>query len=673
MTKNSRISFIIAVGILLLGGFYRLIDLDGLPPGLSGQEVIDLRLAENVRQGTVQVFFDIGGEGREILYPSILAAYTGLMGSGLVIYQMLSFWVGLLTVALVFAVTRRLYGDLAGLGAMGVMAFGWWPMLLSRTTGRETLLPLLIALALLALVLALPTYLRRRTGSFQTTWFAVIAAVLGLGIYLHPAGAVVALAALVILIGYYVRGVPRPTPSVQRATGFTWVILIILTVPYVVTSINSPELSGIARVVNGLTIDPTSLPERVLRAVLGLGVLGDVNPAYNPLNRPLFDPLTAVIALVGVGVALRGGARLRYSVLATFIVFLLPLGLLAPNSPSWIAFSAPIVVLAVCYGLGVSFIAHTLRRRRLAYLIVGGSLVFNALWLGVDVLGGWGDQPDTRAAYNARVAELAARVDATADDLPTLICTGDALDPSAQSSINAARLLGLMQHRPEQVRAYLDCSNGMIFPNGGEPMQLVITDPSLLETASSNVLDWLARGTGSATEDVLTLEVVQPLADRIGLLTTTAPLRLSPEADPTGTTFAPPVRLGNNLTFLGYETQQTRVAPGGTFAVVTYWRVDGVLPTDLMLFAHLYDDLGAPPVANRDLISAVPVLLQERDILMQVHLVSVPDTLPERAYTLAVGAYRQQTGERLPVLQGEGLTPRGSRLILYPIEITTEP
>lgn len=669
MTKNSRLSFVLAVCILLMGGFFRLARLTELPPGLHEQEVIDLRLAENVRQGTVQVFFDIGGEGREILYPGLLSAYTGLMGSGTVIYHLLSFWIGMLVIALTFAVARRLYGDLAGLGAMGMIAFSWWPMLLSRTIGRETLLPLFVILTFLALILALPAYLRLRWGSFRTTWFAVLSAVVAFGVYLHPAGVMIAFSTLVVVVGYNMRGVPRPSDNVRRAIGFTLLVMLILTLPYIITTLNSPELNGVTRVLNGITVEPTPLTERFYRALIGLGLWGEGNSAFNLPHRPLLDPISAAIVIVGIIASLSGGAKLRYSILATFIAFVLPLGLFAPNSPSWMAFSAPMPIIALCYGLGLSYIAQRLPRRRYAYLLAGSILIFNAGWLTLDIYGGWSTSPDTQAVYSARLSALAQHVDQTANELPTFVCTGDLRNPTAESAINAARLLGLLLHRPESVRAFVNCSSGLVFPQGGAREQIILPDPNILDTTSPNVLNWLVRGEENLSSDVITLEVTQALADTTGFLTTTAPVRLSPEADPSGQELFPPIRLENNLTFLGYETQQTQVRAGRTIAIVTYWRVDGMLPADLTLFAHLYDDLGAEPVGNQDAISAIPSQLRERDILLQVHLITLPENLPTREYTLAIGAYRQESGERLRVLQGDTLTPRGSRLILYPITV----
>lgn len=136
---------------------------------------------------------------------------------------------------------------------------------------------------------------------------------------------------------------------------------------------------------------------------------------------------------------------------------------------------------------------------------------------------------------------------------------------------------------------------------------------------------------------------------------------------------SPRCRLENNLTFLGYVPVMTRVKPGGVLPVVTYWRVDGMLPPDLVVFSHLYGDLGAAPLANLDSISMRPISLAQRDVFMQVHLLRLPETLPERTYDIAVGAYRTQSLQRLQVLLEPDLRPAGTRLILYSVEVTSNP
>ena len=219
---------------------------------------------------------------------------------------------------------------------------------------------------------------------------------------------------------------------------------------------------------------------------------------------------------------------------------------------------------------------------------------------------------------------------------------------------------------------YLDCSTSMVFPRGGETAQVIIPNAQMYSVTSPAVLQWLDLGE-SDPRGVVTINVVQPLADRTGLFTTTAPASLDPGSAPGSDPILPPIRLENNLTFLGYETLIDRIQPGGILPVVTYWRVDGVLPADMVLFSHLYDDIGAAPFANQDSISIVPAQMAERDVFVQVHFINIPGTLPERTYTIAVGAYRTQSSERLHILPEPGGIPIGSRLILYDVEVTANP
>jgi hypothetical protein len=669
MTKNSRLSFALAILILLMGAALRLIQLNELPPGLSTQEVTDLRLAQNVRQGNVQVFFDLGGEGRETLYPAVLATSGSLLGTGPVLYAALSFWAGMITLSIVFAVTRRLYGDLAGLGALSLLAFSWWPVLLSRMVGRETLLPLLVSVVLLCLALGLPAYWRHRGYNTQTAAFAGLGVAIAMGVYLHPAGIVVAVMALVMVLYYLLRGKPRPNDAMRRAIGFTLIVSLILIIPYLTSVLQTPGFSGWDRLVGGLTADSTPLPERAARALLSLGLTGEQNPQYNPPGRPLFDPISALILIFGVAVAIRSARKLRYTLLLVALVMLAPLSLLAPNNPSWLAISVLLPVLAMSYGLGLSALGGVLRQRRLAYAVALILAVFNAGWLVTTIYGDWARSPEVRSAYNARVAELAQHIDQTGDSVPTLICSGDVTEPGSRSGISNARLLTLLVHNPATIDRFLDCATGLIFVEGGANQELILPNRNRLSPIDPALERWLTLGTSNNRGDIISMMVENSLADQTGLFTTSAPVYPEPEVANADAPLLPPIRFENNLTFLGYEVPGDSFRPGGIVPVVSYWRVDGTLPADLILFAHVYTDMAAPPIANRDAISVVPQQLQARDIFMQVHYIQLPETLPPRGYTVAIGAYRQLSATRLSVLSEPDSQPLGTRLILFPIEV----
>jgi hypothetical protein len=216
----------------------------------------------------------------------------------------------------------------------------------------------------------------------------------------------------------------------------------------------------------------------------------------------------------------------------------------------------------------------------------------------------------------------------------------------------------------------------MLFINGGDtPQQIVVTDRGF-DGTSPLVLEWFQISDVVSRPDLpegglYRLNARDVLADKIGRFTTTAPYALAPEVrDGESVGLPPPVPLENNLTFLGYESLDIDFAPGDTVTVVTYWRVEGPLPSDLTLFTHVLDDPGASPVANTDTISIIPAQLQNRDVFMHVSYIRLPDTLPAGEYIVSVGAYRRQSSERLRVLAENGTVTRGNRLILYTINTT---
>ncbi len=518
-----------------------------------------------------------------------------------------------------------------------------------------------------------PVYGPRRPASSQTAAFAGLGVAVAIGIYLHPFGLVVGLLTLGFVGFYMAFGRPRLTDPIRRSIGFTALLVLIFVVPYLLSAMNLPHLSGAVRLVSGLTSDPTPVWERAFNSVMGLGLLGDSNPAVNIPGRPFTDPISALIIGLGAVVALRYlRRRLRFTLLAIGLLVLGPLVIFAPNSPSWIASSVLIPVLALCFGLGITALGTLLRRRAAAGLILASLLIFNFGWTFQDLFFVWPDLPEVRAAYNSRIAEQAQVIDRTASDVPTLLCSTDFSAARATTTFNNTRLLALMlNNRSAPLRA-LNCTFGLVFPNGGAKFQLISPNRSLLDSVDPAVSRWLDLA-DEAARGVLQFSIEWQLADLTGLFTTAAPVRLEPDVKTTDDVLFPPMRLENNLTFLGYVPVMTRVKPGGVLPVVTYWRVDGMLPPDLVVFSHLYGDLGAAPLANLDSISMRPISLAQRDVFMQVHLLRLPETLPERTYDIAVGAYRTQSSQRLQVLLEPDLRPAGTRLILYSVEVTSNP
>lgn len=668
MLRNNRLSFLIATLILCIAALLRLWEFTTLPLGLHQEEIIDIRLTDNVRQTGIQVFYDLGDGGREGIYPTTLATAIGFFGRGQVGYHMLSLFLSLITLALVYALTKRLYGHTAALGAMGLLAFSFFPNLLSRQVGRETLLPALVIGVLLALALALPVYWRNRSPQTQTTAFAALGLLLGMSFYLHPAGLMMPLLALLFVIYMLFRG--RLNRSALSYISFTALMTLIIATPYLIASIRNPELGGAIRLLEGLSPNAPNLLERFFLGIGAIGLQGDRNPIYNLPGRPLFDPISALLIGGGLIVALRYFRKPRYAILIIATSIALPLAVFSPDSPSFIAFASALPVLAMLFGLGAaSLIKWSRVSRPIAFLFLGLLFVGNIGWTTRDLIFTWRSLPTVQTAYSSPIAQLADWTDRTSPDIPTVVCVAPVEPGVALPELTHGQLFALMSHRQNAPLRTVNCESGWVFVNGGAPHQAILTEPSVLATASPFVLHWLSQGEPMrGNGQILSLDLAAPLADLVGRFTTTTPVSYAPESGLAEEVSAPPIQFGGNLTFLGYQLPQVDYyPPGGFVTVTTYWRVDGELPRDLQLFTHVLSDPAARPAAQVDTISVVPSQLQRRDVFMQVVNVPLPATIPDGTYIISVGAYQNIDKQRLSVLS-DGAS---DRLFLYTIQIAT--
>lgn len=667
---SNRLSYALVVMLLLLAAVLRFVNLATLPPGFSNAEISNIRITETVRQGRVEVFYPLSGEGREGLYQSFLAAATST-GGGLIGYRIFSVWIGMITLALVYALGRRLYGSLAGLAAVGLLAVGMYPIILSRIVAPETMLPLFVTAVLLALAYSLAVYGESSHFPTRTAAYAALGILLGLGFYLHPISIVVALMSMLFIVTVVFT---RRTMS-RRTLSYTWfavVIMIVIATPYVISSLQRPELAAAGRL---LVDDPTkSLIDSLMSGLNGWFFVGDSNPQFNLPGRPLIDLVSGLLVIVGLVVALRGWRTSRYALLLMALVFLAPPALLAPGSPNFLAFAPLVPLIALLFGLGVTTIYSSLPANSRVIGAVGlvGLLVFNVVWVSRD-LRAWSQMPEMQVAYNVRLGQLAHYLDRTAASTPTVICTSDLKPQTNPVNLTDTQLLALMMHREDITLRYADCGSALILTGGGSREQIILVEDAGLEGINPYLRSWLDYGEVINQPDlpqdaVIVLDVSEELANHIGAFMTTAPVAYDLQATGEQQVVPPPIRLGGNLAFLGYDrTWADSYAPGDVVPVTTYWRVDGNVPDNLRLFTHILAD-PITVAAQSDPISVLPEQLRPRDVFIQVSYVMLPRTMPRGLnYGISVGAYESNTQNRLPVFEDEQV--RGNRLFVGQINV----
>jgi hypothetical protein len=313
--------------ILLLAAWLRLPALDHLPPGLHFDEAVYGLMAEDIRAGARPVFFS-AYTGREPLYMYLLALVFAITGPSTWALRLSSALVGVVTVALIFALGRALYGRRVGLLAAGLSAVVMWPLVVQRNGYPNVLIPPIEAAAALALWrgwrrgrardfalggaltgLVLYTYLAAR---FWPVFLALFVAFSGLVAPRHwwrRAGGIalaVACAALVFApLGWYFLG--HPADFLERASQV----------------LASADGSGGASL-------PGLLAANLRRSILGLVVpmQGDPRWHFNLPGRPVFGLVAGLALVVGALRCLRHARDPRFALPLLWALVLMMPGIL---------------------------------------------------------------------------------------------------------------------------------------------------------------------------------------------------------------------------------------------------------------------------------------------------------------------------------------------------------
>jgi 4-amino-4-deoxy-L-arabinose transferase-like glycosyltransferase len=205
----------------------------------------------------------------------------------------------------VYALAARLYGPLPGVAALALLSVSMFPIILARTVSRETFVPLLVASALLAIARAFPVYQQdRRSRPPNTIPFAALGIVLGLSFYTHPVAFAITLFSIAFIIYMLLSRQPMGLRTLNY-TSFAVLVMIIIIMPYLLSSIRQPDLGGAQRLLNAYNMSVRPILDTLSAAISGLLFIGDQNPAYNLPGRPLIDLVSGFVVVIGLVTAVR--------------------------------------------------------------------------------------------------------------------------------------------------------------------------------------------------------------------------------------------------------------------------------------------------------------------------------------------------------------------------------
>lgn len=395
--------------IVIAAAALRFAALGDIPPGLYRDEAYNSLDAVQVLRGATPVFFE-ANNGREPLFIYLIAAAVAALGRTPVAVRIVAAILGTLTIPATYLLFRALYGRSVALLGTAALAITVWPIQLSRIGFRAVALPLVTALALWQLWVAV------RTGK---GWrFALAGALYGLSFYTYLAARFTPLA----LLGWLALRGRRHGPPIRWRSLliFAAAALIILSplAAYVgghwaSFTERAGQVSVFNPAINGGDLWGT-LARHAVRVVGMFNVRGDFIPRHNVPLRPVFDPLLGAAFILGVAVAVARRTDADRLALVWVGIMLLPT-LLAEDAPHFLRGVGILPVLFAFPALGLHWLGETLSRRAprgLAIVAMAALLAGGLAFTVRDYFIRYAHDPATAYAFEAGPAELAAETNA---------------------------------------------------------------------------------------------------------------------------------------------------------------------------------------------------------------------------------------------------------------------
>jgi hypothetical protein len=426
---------------------------------------------------------------------------------------------------------------------------------------------------------------------------------------------------------------------------------------------------------------------------------GDDFLAYTIPGRPVLDPLTGALFLVGLGLCL---SRWREPASAFSLIWFL-VGI----SPSLVTGAAasttrsiaalPVIFLFPAIAV-VSAVRWTkehwgTRESSLVAAAFGGLILITGISSSADYFVTWGESPHTRAAYQHTLIRTAGYLDTQPAGGLVAISTNQPYAPHDPYVFELS-----LRRRDLSVR-WFDARWALLFPSDPNARLIIPSSAALAPPFAELPGLQLYGQVEMRPDDLDSFFTVYHWQPRLGLAALRRRTQNGIVSSSQGAAMAKagqaqedvlsdldlPLNFGHTLQFLGYELHTPTVAPGGTVELVTVWQAKNPEPfqredladigSEPVLFIHALDTTGTL-IAQEDRLDAPAWDWREGDVIAQRHDIVLPRDLPQGLLSLQLGVYRRADLTRLPVLVDDadeahtGLTAViGDSVFLQPVEV----
>jgi len=692
---NRVLFLLVPVLVLLLAFFLRVYRLPSVPFGWHPDEAVKGIMAREVLAGKAFPVFFSAFTGRDALYVYLEADAFALFGEGMLAGRLLSTFIGVLTVALTYAVGKAMFNRLVGWLAAGLMAVSLWHLVASRNAYRAVIQPLVQLPVMWLLFRGWRASIGSGPRCSRVGLFAVAGVFLGLTQYTYTAARIFPVLILAVVLLALILNRTLVTRH-WRSLLLMCLVAAAVVLPLVVYFLQHPgdfygraeQISVFAPQFSGG--DPWGrLWRSVEETACMFTVWGDPNYRFNLGGQPVFGPVGGVLFYGGLVLCLwfavrsvgRIGnptyKRLAYAALLLWLlVMLVPMTLSAESLPYYqraigalpaVYFFPALLLDALAGWVGrcsgrAANVAHILCSLFCVVLFAGlAAQTYRAYFVD------WHTAPqndDDRRGAMVYVADYLQQVESV-----------DALYLSSEYGEHPT-LAFLAPERYEDIH-WFDAQQSLPLPPQGTTATYLL----LLENPPQPAL--LARAPDLRPVDTGYDRFGRPVFEiyRWDGGTFPLPSDRSPGIASWERSFEPgdphglrrpidlPVNFGDVMLFLGHDRSGSKVGPGETLEVVLYWQLLQRPERHYSIFAHLLD-AESRIVGEFDANSYGARYWREDgdEVLLGYYPLRVSaDALPGE-YQLEIGVYHQPTGERLPVYDASGEMV-ADRLLLRPVQV----
>ncbi len=306
--RRSQVPRLFPILLLLIAFGLRLWQLDRVPPGWRDDELINsLVISQKVLDGNWAPYYP-DASGHEALYHILNALPLQLFGPGVPGIRLLSVFLGTATIAMTYAVARRLADSWVALVAAAAMTLSFWSLMYSRIGLRHILTPLLTTATVAFFWQGLRASASGGRPNMATRYWLLSALAMSLGFYTYFAARGVPL--ILIAFAAYLWWFDRPLLSrAWRGMALMLVAAGTMTLPLLLTLSQQPESEArVAELAAPLTEAQEGrfglLWEHIRVTLSMFHSDGDGEWLYNIPGRPVFGLWAALFFWTGVALAL---------------------------------------------------------------------------------------------------------------------------------------------------------------------------------------------------------------------------------------------------------------------------------------------------------------------------------------------------------------------------------